>query len=504
LRKEVKSPFLPIHKLSTRRALFLSLAQRYVGLTIYIVSTMILARLLKPEEIGIFSLCAAVTAIAGTLRDFGISEYIIQERELTRDRLRAAYGLAIVTAWTLALIVFLLRSPLAAYYGEPGLRVVLAVLTLNFLLLPLASPAFAVLTREMKFSAIFVIQTAAALTQAVTSIALAWRGFSYMSLAWAGVAANVVQIFGTAFFRPREAWLLPGFKEWKRVWSYGSRVSGATLLHEISRNAYEFIIAKQLGFAALGLYNRAIGLMSQFHQNITSAILRVAHPSFAATSRAGRDMVPEYTRALAYFTGVAWPFFAFVAVMSREVIEVLFGHQWLEAAPLARILAVSSMIYSTWALAPSLLAALGEARRKLRIQLFLTPAAIGITVLASLHSLEAVAYGAVISSVIALMLHGDQLRQVIGLRVMHVLYACGASAKVTLVCFAIAVAASKLVAVLLVNPLLQVLWVGCWVGVGWIGGLFLFSHPLRTELSTVWSSVRRYRLLGVGRDEPDK
>jgi O-antigen/teichoic acid export membrane protein len=97
--------------------------------------------------------------------------------------------------------------------------VVLAVLTLNFLLLPLASPAFAVLTREMKFSAIFVIQTAAALTQAVTSIALAWRGFSYMSLAWAGVAANVVQIFGTALFRPREAWLLPGFKEWKRVWS---------------------------------------------------------------------------------------------------------------------------------------------------------------------------------------------------------------------------------------------------------------------------------------------
>ncbi|MGN2393490.1 oligosaccharide flippase family protein, partial [Pelomicrobium sp. G1] len=89
---------------------------------------------------------------------------------------------------------------MAEYYDEPGLRAVLAILTLNFLLLPLAFPAYAVLTREMKFSAIFVIQTAAALTQAVTAIALAWQGFSYLSLAWAGVAANVVQILGTGYF----------------------------------------------------------------------------------------------------------------------------------------------------------------------------------------------------------------------------------------------------------------------------------------------------------------
>jgi O-antigen/teichoic acid export membrane protein len=476
--------------ISTRKALFLSLAQRYVGLAIYIVSTMILARLLKPEEIGIFSLCAAVTAIAGALRDFGISEYIIQERELTRDRLRAAYGLAIVIAWTLALIVFLLRSPLAQYYGEPGLRAVLAVLTLNFLLLPMASPAFAVLTREMKFSAIFVIQTASGLTQAVTAITLAWQGFSYMSLAWAGVAANVVQILGTAFFRPREAWLMPGFKEWPVVWAYGSRVSGATLLQEISRNAYEFIIAKQLGFVALGLYNRAVGLINQFHQNITSAIIRVAHPSFAATNRAGRDMVLEYTRALAYFTGVAWPFFALVAVMSHEIIEVLLGHQWLEAAPLARILAISSMIYCTWAFAPTLLGALGEARRKLRVQIYLTPIAIGITLLASLYSLEAVAYGTILFATVAFLLYGIQLRQLIGFAMLDALRACRGSALVTLVCWGASFLAVQLTPVSLSNALLELLWVAAWVSACWVVAIVLFKHPLQNEL---WAALVRIR-----------
>ncbi len=488
----------------TRRALFLSFAQRYVGLMIYLVSTMILARLLTPEEIGIFSLCAAFTAIAGTLRDFGVSEYIIQERELTRDRLKAAYGLAIVTSWSIAAVVFLSRWPLAEYYDEPGLRAVLAILTLNFLLLPLAFPAYAVLTREMKFAAIFVIQTAAALTQAVTAIALAWQGFSYLSLAWAGVAANVVQILGTGYFRPREAWLLPGFREWRRVWDYGSRVSGATLLQEVSRNAYEFIIAKQLGFASLGLYNRAVGLMSQFHQNITSAIIRVAHPSFAAANRAGRDIVPEYTRALAYFTGVAWPFFAFAAVMSREIIEVLFGHQWLEAAPLARILAVSSMIYSTWAFAPTLLGALGEAQRKLRVQLFLTPLTIGIVLLASLHSLTAVAYGAALGSAMAFVLYGEQLKQVIGLKGTRALRACGVSAKVALLCLGISVAAHALIAAEAANPLLQLFWVGTWTAIAWIVGILIFGHPLQAELSTAWSNIKRHRPLGIGRDPLDR
>lgn len=485
----IKNPLV-----STRKALFLSLAQRYVGLMIYIVSTMILARLLTPVEIGIFSLCAALTAIAGALRDFGISEYIIQERELTRDRLRAAYGLAIVTAWLLALVIFLSRWPLAAYYGEPGLGAVLAVLTLNFLLLPMASPAFAVLSREMKFSAIFVIQTASALTQAVTAITLAWKGFSYMSLAWAGVAANVVQILGTAYFRPREAWLLPGLKEWKRVWDYGSRVSGALLLQEISRNAYEFIIAKQLGFAALGLYNRAIGLMSQFHQNITSALIRVAQPTFAAKNRSGRSLAPEYSRALTYFTGVAWPFFAFVGVMSREIIEVLFGHQWLEAAPLARILAVSAMIYSTWAFAPTLLGALGEARRKLRVQAYLTPITIGITVLASFHSLTAVAYGGVLSSGIALILYSLQLKKVIGFTITHALNACSSSAGVTIVCWFISVAASHLTPRLLLNPLWALLWVAAWVATGWVAAVFLLRHPLHHELASALPRIKHSKL----------
>jgi O-antigen/teichoic acid export membrane protein len=480
---------------STRKALFLSIAQRYVGLMIYIVSTMILARLLTPEEIGIFSLCAAVMAIANSMRDFGINEYIIQEKKLTAERIRAAYGLAIIVAWGLALVIYGLRWPLAYFYGEPGLKEVLAVLALNFFLLPFASPGFAILTREMAFPTIFIIQTAAGLVHAATAITLAWLGFSYMSLAWAGVAANIVQIAGSTYYRPQEARLLPSFKGLEHVWAYGSRVTGATLLHEISRNAYEFIIAKQLDFAALGLYNRAIGLLNQFHHNITAAIIRVAHPSFALKNRSGDDLTYEYGRALTYLTGIAWPFFAFVSATSYEIIKVLFGEQWLEAAPFTKILAVASIIYSAWAFGPTILAALGEAKRKLWVQVYLTPIYIGITVLASFHSLMAIAYGSVLSSAIALVLYGIQLRKVIGFGLADIAKACRLSAAVAAVCWGTSIAATSLVPMPFASPLFRLLWVACWAAIGWIVAVVLFHHPLRRELAAVWSSLIKRQVL---------
>ena len=123
-----------------RNSLVWSFAERYLSLLITIGSTLILARILTPTQIGIFSMCAAVTAVAGILRDFGISEYLIQEKDLTRQKLKAALGIALGVAWSIGAVVFVSRSVIADYYQEQGLSDVLAVLTLNFLILPFASP----------------------------------------------------------------------------------------------------------------------------------------------------------------------------------------------------------------------------------------------------------------------------------------------------------------------------------------------------------------------------
>lgn len=374
---------------------------------------MILARLLTPAQIGIFSLCAAVVAVAGILRDFGISEYLIQEKQLTQDKMRAAFTLALIVAWTIAIVVFSCRNIIADYYAEEGIAEVLTVLSLNFVIIPFASPAFALLNREMAFRKIFAAQITSNAIHAATSITLAVLGYSYMSLAWASVASTLMQTVLLGFLRPRESFLMPGLKDAKTVLAYGSMFVTSRVIETFTRNAHEFVIARQFGFASVGIFSRAFGLIELFYTNVSSAVLRVATPAFADNHRAGNALAPAFARGTAILTSIAWPFFGFIALMSHEIIRVVFGPQWDAAAPIASVLAVAIMPHYLLALGPNLFAATGHVRRRLKISLWFSPVHLIGVLVASNISLEAVASVWGLSSLLMFMLYVHHLRQIL-------------------------------------------------------------------------------------------
>lgn len=422
--------------LTVRGALVWSFAERYASLIVTVASTMVLARLLTPLQVGIFSLCAAVTTIAGVLRDFGVTEYLIQEKDLTREKLRAAFGIAIVIAWSIGAFIFGTRGLAASYFGEPGVADVLAVLSLNFLILPFTSPAFALLNREMAFRKIFVIQITSNTVQSVTAVSLAYAGFGYMSLAWAPVASILVQTLLVGYYRPRESFLLPSLKNAESVLRYGSMFVTSRVIETLTRNAHEFVIAKQFGFASVGLFSRAFGLLELFYNNVSAAILRVATPSFANDHRAGRDLAETFARGTAIFTSVAWPFFAFVALMAKEIVSVLFGPQWAAAAPIASILALAMMPAYLYALGPNLLSATGNVGRRLKISLQYSPVHLAGIFIASFFGLQAVAAVWGISQLVMLLLYIHHLQQILNMSARQMFKPSLSSAWVSAACAA--------------------------------------------------------------------
>ena len=95
---------------SIRKALALSFAGKYSSLAIHTVAVMVLARLLTPAEIGVYSVGAAVVALAHVVRDFGVGNYLIQEKELTTERIRTAFAVTLVIGWTMAAVLFALSG----------------------------------------------------------------------------------------------------------------------------------------------------------------------------------------------------------------------------------------------------------------------------------------------------------------------------------------------------------------------------------------------------------
>ncbi len=478
---------------SVRKALALSFASKYSSLAIHTVAIMVLARLLTPAEIGVYSVGAAVVALAHVLRDFGVGNYLIQEKEMTQDRIRTAFGVALVIAWAMAAGLFALSGPAAAFYDEPGLRELLVVLSATFLVIPFGSPILALLRRDMAFGRLYVIDIASALAHATTAVTLASLGFSFMSLAWASLAGAVMTAVVAAFYRPRIARALPSFKEWRRVVRFGSISSATSMISQLGVNAIDLIIGRMLGFAAVGYYSRAQGLIFVFHRDILSAITSVTLPAFAIEHRENRNLKASYLKGVGFVTLFAWPFYGFLGLMAYPVVRILFGSQWDAAVPLVQILCVAVAIGASWNLISQMLVACGQVHRNLKSELIIQPSRIFMIVLAAPFGLEAVAGSQIIVYLIGMLVYYRHLFQVTDASVGEVLAATLPSLGVTL---------WSLVTPLLVFLLMEVgpdtVWLPFGVALfgsalGWIVGLMLSSHPAKAEVNFALNHLaRRY------------
>ncbi len=454
-----------------------------------VAGTVILARLLSPAQIGIYSVAASFVGLAHVVRDFGVGSYLVQERDLTTDRIRTAVSVTMLMAWSIAAVLAALSGPIARFYGEPLLQQLVLILSINFLLLPLNSPALSLLRRDMNFAALFKINLAANLARFTTGVGLAWQGFGEMSLAWASVAGVVATLLMTLFYRPAWRLWLPSFKEVRRVASFGFQASGAGIVSELGTSANDLIIGRMLGFAPVGLFSRAQGVVFLFHRDIMDAVRGVAFPALAAKTRAGDDLKAFYIRAMTYVTGLAWPFYAVLALMAFPVIRIMFGDQWDAAVPLVRILTLAGVIGTTFSLSGSLMMARGNVGAILRLEIVIQISRVILLVLASLHSLEAVAWSVCGTYFIAGVANNWMLRRLIALPMRKLFKALVPSVVVTAFSVVVPVLTILFLDVEGEGMILSLALALMGAGLGWLLAIHVTNHPIKGELRGLWAKL---------------
>ena len=479
---------------SVRMSLLISLAEKYSVTVINIGSTLIIARLLSPEEIGVYSVGLAFVAIAHTLRDFGIGNYLIQEKELTENRIRTAAGITMLLAWTLALMLALGSGWIAALYDKPEMRSVMLILSLSFVIIPFSSPTLALLRRNMSFKALYQIRIISAIVHSTVAVVLAWQGYSFASLAWASLAGVSTTAVIAAFHRPGQRIIWPNFVEWRRVSSFGSKASAEAFVTEISMNAVDMIAGRMLGFTAVGIFSRAQGLISMFAREFTSAVIQVALPAFASGHRAGLDLREPYLRAVSTLTLFAWPFYAFLALMAYPIIRIMFGDQWDAAVPLARILAMGGIVFALWALSGQILLGMGKIDELLKARIVALVIRVSTILWGASYSITHVAYSQVIYYALAYFVFHHFMKPFVN--VSH-----GAMFAATWKSLMVTVTSSIVPAVVLIylEPGPENLWTpliiaGFGMGVGWLGGIYLFKHSFGDEIANALrAALERFR-----------
>jgi O-antigen/teichoic acid export membrane protein len=399
-----------------RHSFLFSFAEKYTLLVLNTAGAMMLARCLTPAEIGVYAIGAVLVGLVQVLRDFGVGAYVIQETELTTEKLRAALGVSMLIAWPLAGLVLALGQPAAWFYHDPRLQTVLQLLALNFLLVPFSAVALPCLRRQMRFGAIFTINLSQCVAQLLCSVTLAMHGWGYLSLACGAVAGALATLLATACCRPRDLPWLPAWRGMRTIAAFGSISTAGTLIDEAGVAAPDLIIGKMTGIAEVGVYGKAMGVINVFNQLVTAAVSPVIFPLYSAQVRDGRDLRQAYLTTVSYMTALAWPFFAGVALLAQPLVRLLYGPQWDAAVPVIRVICIASAVYSMFSMARYLFVAMGQVRAQARLDALAVPVRVVAVLAAAPFGLYWVGWAVVVGALFRSWLTYSYLRQFTGLR----------------------------------------------------------------------------------------
>lgn len=472
-----------------RRSLAFSTLDSYVSLVLQLGSTVVLSRLLTPEETGIFAVAAVFAALASTFRDFGVAEYLIQESSLTDDKIRAALTVNIAISWLMALGLFL-GAPLAAgFYRTPGVADVMQVQALSFLLIPFGAVTMAYFRREMRFGPIFAIGTTANVVSFAVSISCALAGLGFMSLAWSSLSGVVCTVLGAMWARPKTFPRWPGTRGIGDVLQFGKFASGIYIFGQLGRGAPEMIIGRVNDMAAVAIYSRANGLVEIFNRLVLRAVMPVCMPYFSKSHREQGGMLPGYLRSVSYLTAIGWPFLAFAAIVSYSLIRLVYGIQWVESAPLAKVICGAAAVELVYHLAKEALLARGDAKASNLLQLVLQGSLVVGLLAVIPFGLQGAAWGVLAASMVGAFWSHRALSRAIGLTVADVLQASWPSLRVALVSVVPVALWAMNDSITEANYIRFALLGGASTVMLWLLSLRYFQHPLWAEVVRLGATV---------------
>jgi O-antigen/teichoic acid export membrane protein len=478
---------------TTRRALSFAFLDRYASLVIGIGSSMVLARLLTPSQVGAYAVAMVLLSLAATVRDLGVGQYLVLEKDLTTDRIRAVWAVQLGFGTLLAAAIYVVSGPLAIFFSEPEVGTILTVLAVSYLFNPLGSITYAWLIREMRFEAIAIMRFSSTLSGAMVSVYLAWKGHGPVSMAWGGLVSTMVNATVSIKFRPANYPWLPGLREVRRVLSLGTKVTSTALLNTVHMGAPEFLLGKFQGLAAAGFFSRGNGLVAMFNRLITDAVQTVALSLFAKERRAGNGSGASFAASIAYMTVLSYSFGLFMLLLAFPIVRLLYGTQWDDSVELTRVLCLGIAIGSPVPMCIAALMAADRASRVVRITAGMAALSVLACAVAAHFGAIYVCFAIVSTTAISTVVWMRAAIQVVGTGngAMHKAMARSAAVAVS---SAIGPAAVVWVYGWRPTEVMMVLGLGSTTCIlGFLAGVYSVKHPIVTEIERLRARLPRLR-----------
>lgn len=362
--------------------------------------SIIIARILSPDDYGIIGMIAIFMALSSMLVDSGFSQALVQKHDRSQTDFSTAFFFNIIVGIGCYIIIFAIAPLVGEFYNSPTLIPILRVLGLTIIINSLCTVQRANLLIKIDFKTTAKINVLSLILSGTVGIWLAYAGFGV----WALVFQSITQQTATTIF----LWL---FGRWrptaefstqalKRLFGFGSKLLVAGSVATVMREVYSVVIGKFYLAAQLGFYTRAVQTTDLVSGTVNEVINSVTFPLLSSMQQERERMIKAYSKMLSMTALIIFPIMTLLAVVASPLVEVLLTEKWMPAVPLLQWLCFARMFTPISSLNMNILNAIGRSDLFMKLDLSKMPLTIVMMIITLPISVEAVVIGNFIATFI--------------------------------------------------------------------------------------------------------
>lgn len=339
---------------------FWKFCERFLSQGIAFVTSVILARMLVPEDYGTIGLLTVFINLAAVFINSGFSTALIQKKDADDLDFSTMFFCSLICACVIYLILFLAAPLIAAFYENPGLTIILRVFSLQIPLSAYQSIQNAYISRHMLFRKLVVSSMFNAVISGAAGIGAALAGMGVWALViqyLVGTITNTVVLFFLIPWRPRMQF---SKESAKGMVGYGSKILAADLSGTFFAEIRSLIIGKVYTSADLAYYNKGLQIPQLITNNLSSILVSVMFPTLANFSDDLHQVKMMARRSMRILAYVLVPCMFGISAVMEPLILLLFTEKWAQAIPFGQILSVGLSVAILGDLSLQILKAIGR------------------------------------------------------------------------------------------------------------------------------------------------
>ena len=388
-----------------KSAYFWGVLNRFLPSLISILSTMILARFLTPEDFGVIGVVSIIFFVARTLIDSGLGGSLINEKNATE------IDFSTINVFNLGMGIFLYgvlclsSGYIEAYFEIPDLRYVVILLGLTLVIGPFGLVPGIILQKRLAFLTICKISILSIILATIISIVMAYFDMGVYALVANQVLQSLFMAMLNIYYCKYRVSFKFCFNSLKRLLNFGLFTALSSIVDSIYENLLTILTGKYLSVQQAGYMSQAKRVEEAFSISLTSAISTVSFPILSAFKTDNNLFKKECLSVYRTIMLLAVPCLVIIAIFSREIIVLMFGTQWLGASYYLKMLAIAGIFLVMETLIRIFIKSHGDADKLFAITIIKRIVGIGLIIALLSISGELMIIGYIVSSFIAFLIN---------------------------------------------------------------------------------------------------